>query len=76
MQLDITHKLRFPCQSPLSRKEKKALGVANPVLSNPLGKNLIYRKVQDRKKDEPDYKELKEEVVRESDHTIPLKTGK
>ena len=40
-----------------------------------MGKNLFYRKVQDRKKDEPYYKELKEEIERESDHTITLKTN-
>ena len=57
----------------LSRAEKrKAVGVANPVVGNPSSKTLIYRKVQDRKKDESYYKELKEELVRESDHTITL----
>ena len=61
----------------LSRTEKrKALGVKNPVLSNSSGKNLIYRKEQDRKKDKPYYKELKEEIISESDHKIKLKNGK
>ena len=50
--------------------------MANPVLSNPSGKTLTYRKVQDRKKDELYYKELKEEIEGESDHTITLKNGK
>ena len=45
-----------------SRSEKRAaLDVANPVLSNLSGKTLIYRKVKDGKKDEPYYKELKEQ---------------
>ena len=61
----------------LSRAEKReALGVANPVLSNPSGKILIYRKVQDRNENEPFYSEFKEEIVRELDHTITLKIGK
>ena len=60
----------------LSRSEKqKGLGVANPVLSNPSGKTVIYRKVRDRKKNKPYYKEPKEEIVRESDHIITLKSG-
>ena len=45
----------------LSRAEKrKAIGVENTVLSNPSGKILVYRKVQDRKKDEKYHRELKE----------------
>ena len=61
----------------LSRAEKRdALGVKSPVLNNPPGKTTIYRKVQDRLKIEPLYRELKEETVRESDHTITLKNGK
>ena len=61
----------------LSRAEKrKTLGVKNPYLSNSSGKKLIYRKVQDRKKDKPYCKELKEEIIRESDHKITLKNGK
>ena len=61
----------------LSRAEKKdALGIKNSVMNNPPGKITIYRKVQDRSKSEPFYKELKEEIVRESDHTITLKIGK
>ena len=43
--------------------------MANPVLSNPSSKTLIYRKVRDRKKN-------KEEIVRESDHITNLKSGK
>ena len=58
-----------------SRRKQKTLSVANPVLSNPSGKNFIYRKMQDRKKDEPYYKELTEEIVTESVHTITLKNG-
>ena len=46
------------------------------MLNNPPGKTTIYRKVQDRLKSEPFYRELKEEIVRESDHTITLKNGK
>ena len=61
----------------LSRAEKRdALGIKIAVLNNPPGKTTIYRKVQDRSKSEPFYKELKEEIVRESDHTITLKNGK
>ena len=63
----------------LSRAEKRdALGIKNSVLNNPPGKTTIYiyRKVQDRSKSEPFYKELKEEIVRESYHTITLKNGK
>ena len=48
----------------------------NSVLNNPPGKTTIYRKVQDRSKIKPFYKELKEEIERESDHTITLKNGK
>ena len=60
----------------LSRAEKRdALGVKNSVLNNPPGKTTIYRKVQDRLKSEPSYRELKE-IVRESDHTVTLKNGK
>ena len=51
----------------LSHSEKRK------VLSVPMSKNLFKRKYQGRKKDEPLYKEL-EEVERESDHTITLKT--
>ena len=55
----------------LPRAEKRdTLGVKNPVLNNPPGKTTIYRKVQDRLKNEPLYRELKEQLVRESDHTI------
>ena len=46
------------------------------MLNNPPGKTTIYRKVQDRLKSEPFYRELKEEIVRESDHTVILKNGK
>ena len=46
------------------------------MLNNPPGKTTICRKVQDRSKSEPFYNELKEEIVRESDHTITLKIGK
>ena len=61
----------------LSRAEKRdALGVKNPVLNNPPGKTTIYRKEQNRLKNEPPYRELKEEIVRESDHTHTLKNGK
>ena len=61
----------------VSRAEKREpLGAANPVLSNPSGKILIYRKVQDRNENEPFYSEFKEEIVRELDHTITLKIGK
>ena len=61
----------------LSRAEKRdALGIKNSVLNNPPCKTTIYRKVQDRSKSEPFYKELKEEIVKESDHTITLKNGK
>ena len=48
----------------------------NPVLKNLSGKTLNYRKVKDGKKDEPYYKELKEEkIVRESYQTITLKSS-
>ena len=61
----------------LSRAEKRdALGLQNSVLNNPPGKTTIYRKVQDRSKSEPFYRELKEEIVRESEHTITLKNRK
>ena len=61
----------------LSRAEKRdALGVKNSVLNNPTGKTTIYRKVQDRLKSEPFYREFNEEIVRESDHTFTLKNGK
>ena len=61
----------------LSRAEKReALGIKNSMLNNPPGKTTIYRKVQDRLKSEPFYRELKEEIVRESDHTVTLKNGK
>ena len=61
----------------LSRAEKRdALGVKNSVLNNPPGKTTIYRNFQDRLKSEPFYRELKEEIVRESDHKIFLKNGK
>ena len=61
----------------LSRAEKRdVLGLQNSVLNNPPGKTTIYRKVQDRSKSEPFYRELKEEIVRESDHTITLKNRK
>ena len=46
------------------------------MLNNSPGKTTIYRKVQDRLKSEPFYRELKEEIVRESDHTVTLKNGK
>ena len=61
----------------LSRAEKRdALGIKSSVLNNPPGKTTIYRKVQDRLKSEPFYRELKEEIVRESDHTVSLKKWK
>ena len=61
----------------LSRAEKRdALGIKDSVLNNPPGKTTIYRKVQERSKSEPFYRELKDEIVRESDHTITLKNGK
>ena len=47
----------------LSRAEKR----------DALGKTTVYRKVLDRSKSEPFYKELKEEIVRESDHKNTLK---
>ena len=62
--------------SPVKSALPRALGIKNSVLNNPPGKTTIYRKVQDRSKSEPFYKELKEEIVRESDHTITLKNGK
>ena len=61
----------------LSRAVKRdTLGIKNSVLNTTPGKTTIYRKVQDRSKSEPFYKELKEEIVRESDHTITLTNGK
>ena len=45
-------------------------------MNNPPGKTTMYRKVQDRSKSDPFYKELKEEMARESDHTITLENGK
>ena len=61
----------------LSRAEKRdALGIMDSVLNNPPGKTTIYRKVQDRSKSEPFYRVLKDEIVRESDHTVTLKNGK
>ena len=61
----------------LSRAEKRdALGIKNSVLNNPPGKTTIYRKVQDRLKSEPFYRELKDEIVNESDHTVTLKMEK
>ena len=61
----------------LSRAEKRdALGVKNHVLNDPPDETTIYRKVQDRLNSEPFYRELKEEIVGESDHTITLKMGK
>ena len=61
----------------LSREEKRdALGIKDSVLNNPSGKTTIYRKVQDRSKSEPFYRVLKDEIVRESDHTVTLKNGK
>ena len=80
---DISNAVRYvptSAGSPVkvfSRAEKRdVLGVKNPVLNNPLGKTTIDRKVQDRFKNESLYRELKEEIVRESDHTITLKNGK
>ena len=46
------------------------------MLNNPRGKTTIYRKNQDRLESEPFYRELKEELVRESDHTVTLKKEK
>ena len=61
----------------LSRAEKRdALGIKDSILNNPPGKTFIYRKVQDRTKSEPFYRVLKDEIVRESDHTVTLKNGK
>ena len=80
---DISKAVRYvltSADSPVkvhSRVEKReALGVKNPVLNNPPGKITIYRKVQDRLKNERLYREVKKEIVRESDHTITLKNGK
>ena len=42
----------------LSRAEKRdALGIKNSVLNNPPGKTTIYRKVQERSKSEPFYRD-------------------
>ena len=61
----------------LSRAEKRdALGIKDSVLNNPPGKTTIYRKIQERSKSEPFYRILKDEIVRESDHTVTLKNGK
>ena len=61
----------------LSRAEKRdALGIKDSVLNNSPGKTTIYRKVQERSESEPFYRELKDEIARESDHTITLKNGK
>ena len=61
----------------LSRAEKRdALGIKDSILNNPPGKSTIYRKIQDRTKSEPFYRILKDEIVRESDHTVTLKKGK
>ena len=80
---DISNAVRYvptSADSPvkvLSRAEKRdALGIKNSVLNNLPGKTTIYRKVQDRLKSEPFYRELKDEIVRESDHTVTLKNGK
>ena len=80
---DISNAVRyFPTSagSPvkvLSRAEKRdALGIKNSVLNNPPDKTTFYRKVQDRLKSEPFYRELKDEIVRESDHIVTLKNGK
>ena len=80
---DISNAVRFvptSASSPvkvLSCAEKRdVLGIKNAVLNNPPGKTTIYRKVQDRLKSEPFYRELKDEIVRESDHTVTLKNGK
>ena len=61
----------------LSRAEKRdALGIKDSILNNLPGKTIIYRKVQDITKSEPFYRVLKDEIVRESDHTVTLKNGK
>ena len=61
----------------LSRAEKRdALRIKNPLLNNQPGKTTIYRKVQNRSKNEPFYRELKDERVRESEHTITLQKWK
>ena len=80
---DISNAVRYVPSSAgspvknLSRAEKRdALGVKNSVLNNPSGKTTNNRKIQDRLKSEPFYRELKEEIVRESDHTVTLKNGK
>ena len=53
----------------LSRAEKRdALGMKNSVLNNPPGKTTIYRKVQDRLKSEPFYRDLKDEIVKVRPH--------
>ena len=61
----------------LSRSEKRdALGIKDSILNNPSGKTIVYRKIQDRRKNEPYYRVLKDEIVKESDHTVTLKNGK
>ena len=45
-------------------------------MNNQPGKTTVYRKVQNRSKNEPFYRELKEERVRESEHTITLQKWK
>ena len=54
---DISNAVRYvptssgsPVRVPSRAEKREALGKENPVLSNPSGKILIYRKVQDRKK--------------------------
>ena len=60
----------------LSRAEKRvALGVKDPALNSPLGKTTIYRKVQAIMRNEPLFRELKAEILREPDQTITLKNG-
>ena len=71
---DIANATRYLPTSSDSVKQK-ALGVASPVLTNRSCRTLIFREIQDRKNDEPYYKELKDEVARELDHTITLKSG-
>ena len=80
---DISNAVRYVATSAgsqvkvLSRAEKRDdLGINDSVLNNPPGKITVYRKVQERSKSEPFYRELKDEIVRESDHTITLKNGK
>ena len=80
---DISNAVRYvptSTESPvkvLFRAEKRdALGIKDSILNNPPGKTTIYRKVQDRSKSEPFYRVLKDEIVRESDHTVTLKMVK